>query len=107
VNLRAICDNKKEVLMQVMPRFGLSDAELKSVVDSACKEPPKGVSKTLSSIIDHLSLTIDHSEEDAADTDVESAQDNDDRAEEPPLICEDYLLCRERRGASEDDQNDA
>ena len=38
VNLRAICDNKKEVLMQVMPRFGLSDVELKSVVDSACKE---------------------------------------------------------------------
>ena len=33
VNLRAICDNKKEVLMQVMPRFGLSDVELKSVVD--------------------------------------------------------------------------
>ena len=27
VNLRAICDNKKEVLMQVMPRFGLSDVE--------------------------------------------------------------------------------
>ena len=67
VNLRAICDNKKEVLMAVMPRFGLSDAELKSVVDSACKEPPKGVSKTLSSIIDHLSLTIDHSEEDDFD----------------------------------------
>ena len=61
VNLRAICDNKKEVLMQVMPRYGLSDVELKSVVDSACKEEPKGVSKTLSSIIDHLSLTIDHS----------------------------------------------
>ncbi len=36
VNLRAICDNKKELLMQVMPRFGLSDVELKSVVDSAC-----------------------------------------------------------------------
>ena len=67
VNLRAICDNKKDVLMQVMPRFGLSEAELKSVVDSACKEEPKGISKTLSSIIDHLSLTIDHSDEDAAE----------------------------------------
>ena len=51
VNLRAICDNKKEVLMQVMPRFGLSDVELKSVVDSACKEPPKGISKMMSDII--------------------------------------------------------
>ena len=67
VNLRAICDNKKEVLMQVMPRFGLTETELKSVVDSACKEEPKGVSKTLSSIIDHLSLTVDHSDEDVFD----------------------------------------
>ena len=51
VNLRAICDNKKEVLMQVMPRFGLSDVELKSVVDSACKEEPKGISKMMNDII--------------------------------------------------------
>ena len=54
VNLRAICDNKKEVLMQVMPRFGLTDVELKSVVDSACKEEPKGVSKVMQQIVDDL-----------------------------------------------------
>ena len=54
VNLRAICDNKKEVLMQVMPRFGLSDVELKSVVDSACKEEPKGISKVMQGIIDSM-----------------------------------------------------
>jgi hypothetical protein len=58
VNLRAICDNKKEVLMQVMPRFGLSEAELKSVVDSACKEEPKGISKLMQQIIDALELGI-------------------------------------------------
>ena len=52
VNLRAICDNKKEVLMQVMPRFGLTDVELKSVVDSACKEEPKGISKVMQGIVD-------------------------------------------------------
>ena len=62
VNLRAICDNKKEVLMQVMPRFGLSDAELKSVVDSACKEEPKGVSKVMQGIIDALELGINPDE---------------------------------------------
>ena len=62
VNLRAICDNKKEVLMQVMPRFGLSDAELKSVVDSACKEPPKGISKVMQGIIDALELGISSDE---------------------------------------------
>ena len=54
VNLRAICDNKKDVLMQVMPRFGLSETELKSIVDSACKEEPKGISKVVQLIVDVL-----------------------------------------------------
>ncbi len=62
VNLRAICDNKKEVLMQVMPRFGLSDVELKSIVDSACKEEPKGISKVMQGIIDALELGINPDE---------------------------------------------
>ena len=61
-NLRAICDNKKEVLMQVMPRFGLTDVELKSVVDSACKEPPKGISKMMQQILDALELGISSDE---------------------------------------------
>ena len=58
VNLRAICDNRNDLLMQVMPRFGLTDVELKSVVDSACKEPPKGISKVMQQIIDALQLGI-------------------------------------------------
>jgi len=58
VNLRAICDNKKEVQMTVMPRFGLSELELKSVVDSACKEEPKGISKMMQQIIDALEMGI-------------------------------------------------
>jgi hypothetical protein len=62
VNLRAICDNKKEVLMQVMPRFGLSETELKSVVDSACKEPPKGISKLMQQILDALEFGISSDE---------------------------------------------
>ena len=67
VNLRAICDNKKEVLMQVMPRFGLTDSELKSVIDSACKEEPKGVSKTMQRIIDALEMGISPDELDDAE----------------------------------------
>ena len=57
VNLRAICDNRKDVLMQVMPRFGLSETELKSIVDSACKEEPKGISKVIQGIVDDLILS--------------------------------------------------
>jgi len=58
VNLRAICDNKKDMLMQVMPRFGLSETELKSVVDSACKEEPKGISKVMQNIINTLEMGV-------------------------------------------------
>ena len=50
VNLRAICDNRKDILMQVMPRYGLSEAELKSIIDSACKEEPKGITTSTISI---------------------------------------------------------
>ena len=65
VNLRAICDNRKEVLMQVMPRFGLSETEMKSIVDSACKEPPKGISKVMQQIVESEELKM-KSEEFAA-----------------------------------------
>ena len=41
-NLRAICDNKEEWLLEVMPRYGLSEQEMRSIVHSACKEPTKG-----------------------------------------------------------------
>ena len=63
VNLRSICDNKKEVLMQVMPSYGLSDAEMKSIVDSACKEQPKGISKVMQRIIDNSLLPREETEE--------------------------------------------
>ena len=77
VNLRAICDNKKEVLMQVMPRFGLSDVELRSVVDSACKEPPKGISKMMQSIVDALEDSPDPSE---------GGEDEDSQTFQHPLL---------------------
>ena len=54
VSLRAICDNRREVLLQVMPRLGLSEQELANIIDSACKENPKGFSKILAGIIEDL-----------------------------------------------------
>lgn len=51
VNLRAICDNRKEVLMQVIPRYGLKEEEIISTINSACSEQPKGVSKMMKDII--------------------------------------------------------
>ena len=51
VNLRAICDNNRELLMEIMPRLGLDEQELRSIVESACKEPPKGLSKPMREIL--------------------------------------------------------
>jgi len=51
VSLRAICDNDKSLLLQVMPRLGLDEQELQRIVESACKEPPKGISKPMREII--------------------------------------------------------
>ena len=68
VNLRAICDNRADVLMQVMPRLGLSDTELQSIVDSATKEQPKGISKMMASIINNLQFAIDNEGLSAEDT---------------------------------------
>jgi len=81
-NLRAICDNKKEVLMAVMPRFGLSEAELKSIVDSACKEEPKGVSKMMASIVESLEQSAEN--DDLGDADAEDALESS--AFEHPLL---------------------
>ncbi len=51
VNLRAICDNNPAVLMQILPRLGLPESEIRSIAESACREQPKGISKQLQQII--------------------------------------------------------
>lgn len=52
VQLRAICDNNPAQLLKVMPRLGLSEAEMTTIADSACKETPKGISKVMKEILD-------------------------------------------------------
>ena len=57
VSLRAICDNSRELLMQVMPRLGLEKQELHAIVESACKEPPKGLSKPMREVLESLGVS--------------------------------------------------
>ena len=71
VNLRAICDNRKEVLMAVMPRLGLSEAEVKSIVDSACKEMPKGISRVMREVLNSLGDEPANAQEDIEGVDDE------------------------------------
>ena len=58
VSLRSICDNSKYLLMEIMPRYGLEDVELERIVDSACKEPPKGVSKAMNAVLYALDKNV-------------------------------------------------
>ena len=69
-NLRAICDDKEELLMQLMPRYGLAEDELRAIIHSACKEPTKG-SRIMDNIVARLrySTTSDDDSLDADDDD--------------------------------------
>ena len=60
-NLRAICDNNEEWLLEVMPRFGLSVQEMHSIIHSACKEPTKG-SRLIDQIVNALEMGISSDE---------------------------------------------
>ena len=51
VNLRAVCDNNRDLLLEIMPRLGLDEQEQRSIVESACKEPPKGLSKPMREVL--------------------------------------------------------
>lgn len=53
-NLRAICDNNREKLRQVMPWYGLPESEIQGILNSACKEPVKGVSKLMQEILNEI-----------------------------------------------------
>ena len=54
VNLRAICDNNVELILQIIPRYSLPEDETRRIVASACKEEPKGISTKMKSIIKKL-----------------------------------------------------
>jgi len=54
VNLRAIMENEPQRILEVIPRLGLSEDEVRHVVESACKESPKGFSKVVQQIIEDL-----------------------------------------------------
>ena len=68
VNLRAICDNNEEWLLEVMPRYRLSVQEMRSIIHSACKEPTKG-SRLMDQIVDALNGTnaSDNDDDDVAE----------------------------------------
>ena len=66
-NLRAICDDNEEWLLEVMPRYGLGLQEMKSIIHSACKEPTKG-SRAMDQIVATLTSHIFTDDDEDAQT---------------------------------------
>ena len=58
VNLRAICDNNRQLLLQVIPRLGLDEQEVERIVESACKEPVRGISKTMREVLEAQGISL-------------------------------------------------
>ena len=59
VNLRAIMENDPQQILTVIPRLGLSEDEVRRVVDHACKEPPKGFSRQMRAVLKALGVNMD------------------------------------------------
>ncbi len=59
VNLRAIMENDPQQILAVIPRLGLSEDEVRRVVDHACKEPPKGFSRQMRAVLKALGVNMD------------------------------------------------
>ncbi len=95
VSLRSICDNSKRLLMEIMPRYSLEEVELERIVDSACKEPPKGVSKTMNAVL----YALDENVVDQKDTTYEPLEEIDqwlmEWGERFECMFDDYPLLRD------------
>ena len=95
VSLRSICDNSKRLLMEIMPRYSLEEVELERIVDSACKEPPKGVSKAMNAVL----FALDENVVDKKDTTYEPLEEIDqwlmEWGERFECMFDDYPLLRD------------
>lgn len=88
-HLRYICDNNAETLRKVMPSYGLSDDEMKSLCESAVKLKMYGrMPKALYAVLDELGLKNAESCEAETDTrDMEQAfQQRLEKLTLPPML---------------------
>ena len=54
VQLRCITDNSEAHLLEILPRYGLGEEEMKSVIHSACVTKYIGMSRLMENILTHL-----------------------------------------------------
>jgi hypothetical protein len=52
-------ENDPQQILTVIPRLGLSEDEVRRIVDSACKEPPKGFSRQMRDVLKALGVDME------------------------------------------------
>ena len=57
-HLRHITDNDEALLLQIMPRYGLSEEEMKGLIHSACTAPWSGMPRMLKEILSNKELRM-------------------------------------------------
>ena len=66
--LAPICDNDEAWILELMPRYGLTEAEVKSIIHSACKDGRYFMTKELKACIKRVKeMTVGNSEIDDAE----------------------------------------
>ena len=60
-HLRYITDNNEELLLQIMPRYGLSEEEMKGLIHSACQAKWCSIPRTLRVAIENGKLKMENS----------------------------------------------
>ena len=60
VHLRTICDNNPQLLFEVMPHMGLTDQEMHSIIASATKDQPKGLTAEMKAVLTKLDIGNSH-----------------------------------------------
>ena len=68
VQLRCITDSNEAQLLEILPRYGLGEEEMKSIIHSACVAKYNGMSKQMESIVNGLCQTSETETADAVGT---------------------------------------
>ena len=82
--MRNITDFNEQTLLEVLPRYGLSEDEMRSIIHSACVAPRSvGMPKTLKQVLDKMTVTGDG--DDSDDERSLNAPDGTVNSQLPPL----------------------
>ncbi len=92
-NLRYICDNKAERLMEVMPSYGLSGSEMKSLCESACAgRVYQSVPKAMRAVLSELGIESENGKVNSEESDAvvkssrEELEKEFDKIKLPPAL---------------------